>query len=51
MARAGKTNWPSNTELNPSPATYLLDGNGFIIATDLRGDALEQAVTRALAKK
>ena len=33
------------------PATYLLDGNGFIIATDLRGDALEQAVTRALAKK
>ena len=33
------------------PATYLLDGNGFIIATDLRGDDLEQAVTRALAKK
>ena len=33
------------------PATYLLDGNGVIIATDLRGDALEQAVARALAKK
>jgi peroxiredoxin len=33
------------------PATYLLDGNGVIIATDVRGDALEQAVTKALAKK
>jgi peroxiredoxin len=33
------------------PATYLLDGNGVIIATDLRGDALEQAISRALAKK
>ena len=33
------------------PATYLLDGNGVIIATDLRGDALEQAVAKALPKK
>jgi thiol-disulfide isomerase/thioredoxin len=33
------------------PATYLLDGNGVIIAKDLRGDALEQAVAKALAKK
>jgi peroxiredoxin len=33
------------------PATYLLDGNGVIIATGVRGDALEQAVTKALAKK
>jgi thiol-disulfide isomerase/thioredoxin len=33
------------------PATYLLDGNGIIIATDLRGDALEQAVAKALPKK
>jgi thiol-disulfide isomerase/thioredoxin len=33
------------------PATYLLDGNGVIIATDLRGDALDQAVAKALPKK
>ena len=33
------------------PATYLLDGNGIIIANDLRGDALEQAVAKALARK
>ncbi|HXR47483.1 MAG TPA: TlpA disulfide reductase family protein [Candidatus Limnocylindrales bacterium] len=33
------------------PATYLLDGNDIIIATDLRGDALEQAVAKALPKK
>jgi alkyl hydroperoxide reductase subunit AhpC len=33
------------------PATYLLDGNGVIIATDLRGKELEQAVAKALAKK
>ncbi len=33
------------------PATYLLDGKGIIIATDLRGDALDQAVARALPKK
>lgn len=33
------------------PATYLLDGNGVIIAKDVRGDALEQAVAKALAKK
>lgn len=33
------------------PASYLLDGNGKIIARDLRGDALDQAVAAALAKK
>jgi thiol-disulfide isomerase/thioredoxin len=33
------------------PATYLLDGDGKIIGKDLRGDALEQAVANALAKK
>lgn len=33
------------------PATYLLDTNGVIIATDLRGDALEQAVAKALPKR
>ena len=33
------------------PATYLLDGNGNIIGKDLRGDALETAVAKALGKK
>src|SRR5690348_16763725 len=33
------------------PATYLLDGNGVIIAKDVRGDALEQAVAKAVSKK
>jgi len=33
------------------PATYLLNGNGVIIGTDLRGDDLSQAVAEALAKK
>jgi thiol-disulfide isomerase/thioredoxin len=33
------------------PATYLLDGQGKIIGTDLRGDALAQAVAGALANK
>jgi len=33
------------------PATYLLDGSGVIIATDLHGDELEQAVAKALLKK
>ena len=33
------------------PCTFLLDGNGTIIGRNLQGDALEQAVTRALAKK
>lgn len=36
--------------INSIPATFLLDGEGKIIAKDLRGDALEQAVTKALAK-
>jgi|GEM_PF-212234 len=33
------------------PATFLLDGEGKIIAKDLRGEELEQAVAKALAKK
>jgi len=33
------------------PATYLLDGQGKILGKDLRGEALEDAVTKALAKK
>jgi thiol-disulfide isomerase/thioredoxin len=33
------------------PATYLLDGEGKIIGRNLRGDALDQAVAGALAKK
>jgi peroxiredoxin len=33
------------------PATYLLDGQGIIIGKDLRGEDLEQAVAKALAKK
>ena len=33
------------------PASYLLDTNGVIIVADLRGDALEQAVAKALPKK
>jgi peroxiredoxin len=32
------------------PATFLLDGEGKIIGRDLRGEALEEAVTKALAK-
>jgi thiol-disulfide isomerase/thioredoxin len=33
------------------PATYLLDTNGAIIATDLRGADLDRAVAKALSKK
>jgi peroxiredoxin len=33
------------------PATYLVDGQGTIIARDLRGPELEKAVAAALAKK
>ncbi|HTQ49854.1 MAG TPA: TlpA disulfide reductase family protein [Candidatus Acidoferrales bacterium] len=33
------------------PATFLLDGNGVIIAKDLRGDDLSKAVAKALAMK
>ena len=36
--------------VNSIPATYLLDGEGKIIAKNLRGDALEEAVAKALAK-
>ena len=32
------------------PATFLLDGEGKIIGRDLRGEALDDAVTKALAK-
>jgi peroxiredoxin len=37
--------------VNSIPATYLLDREGKIIATNLRGDALEAAVEKALAQK
>jgi peroxiredoxin len=37
--------------INSIPATFLLDGNGTIIAKDLRGDDLEQKVAAALANK
>jgi peroxiredoxin len=33
------------------PATFLLDGQGTIIGKDLRGEDLEEAVTKALARK
>lgn len=36
--------------VNSIPATYLLDGEGKIIAKDLRGKDLEAAVAKALAK-
>jgi hypothetical protein len=32
------------------PATFLLDSQGKIIGRDLRGEALEEAVSKALAK-
>ena len=34
-----------------TPSSYLLDGEGKIIGKDLRGEALEQAVAAALAKR
>jgi peroxiredoxin len=37
--------------VNSIPATYLLDGDGKIIGYNLRGEALEEAVAKALAKK
>ncbi|MGO8927390.1 MAG: TlpA family protein disulfide reductase [Limisphaerales bacterium] len=37
--------------VNSIPATYLLDGQGTIIGKDLRGEALDQAVAKAVAKK
>ena len=33
------------------PATFLLDGDGKIIGQDLRGEALEQALAKALTEK
>jgi peroxiredoxin len=36
--------------VNSIPATYLLDKEGKIIAKNLRGDALEEAVAKALSK-
>ena len=37
--------------INSIPMTYLLDGEGKIIGKGLRGEALDEAVTKALAKK
>ncbi len=36
--------------VNSIPATYLIDTEGKILAKDLRGEALEKAVEKALAK-
>ncbi|MBE0542862.1 MAG: TlpA family protein disulfide reductase [Verrucomicrobia bacterium] len=36
--------------VNSIPATYLIDGEGTIIGKNLRGDALETAVAKALGK-
>ncbi len=36
--------------INSIPATFLLDGEGKIIAKDLRGEALDEAVSKALGK-
>ncbi len=37
--------------INSIPATFLLDGEGRIIGKDVRGEALEAAVTKALGAK
>ena len=37
--------------VNSIPATYLLDGQGTIIGKDLRGEELDKAVAKAVAKK
>jgi peroxiredoxin len=37
--------------VNSIPATYLLDGQGTIIGKDLRGEDLDKAVAKAVAKK
>jgi peroxiredoxin len=37
--------------VNSIPATYLLDGEGMILAKDLRGEQLEKEVSKALGKK
>ena len=37
--------------VNSIPATYLLDGEGKIIAKDIRGEELEEAVAKAVTKK
>ena len=37
--------------VNSIPATYILDGEGRIIAKDLRGPALAAALEKALPKK
>ena len=42
---------PTQYGIDSIPKTFLLNGQGIIIAKDLRGNALEQAVSNALAKK
>lgn len=46
-----KSELASKYGITSIPATFLLDGEGKIIATNLRGEALEQAVGKALAAK
>jgi peroxiredoxin len=41
---------PRQFGVNSIPATYLLDGEGVIIAKDLRGPELDRELTRRLAK-
>jgi hypothetical protein len=37
--------------VNSIPATFLLDGEGVIVATDLRGEALKTEVGKLIGKK
>ena len=37
--------------VNSIPATYLLDGQGNIVAKDLRGAALEKQLAKLLGQK
>jgi len=46
-----KTKLAGDYGINSIPATFLLDREGRIIARDLRGPALEEAVAKALAAK
>ena len=47
----GKGELAQKYGISSIPATYLLDSEGKIIASNLRGKALEAAVAQALAKK
>jgi hypothetical protein len=36
--------------VNSIPANWLIDGNGFIVGSNLRGQALDQAIEKLLAQ-